>query len=146
MDESYYMRGVAGPYTLVLLRIISRVARGRTYVSAFLFEGGKRIFATQNDKISLSEDYVSFKLSYHGTLRGEFRDTNMGYITDLLYSAEGKHWRFELGHDSLWWNMPTGPVTGNTGFVNKITGGEVGGKQHQGAGTAGQCQLPFLGR
>lgn len=33
-------------------------------------------------------------------------------------------------------------IEGNTGFVDTVTGGEMGGKRHQGAGSAGQCQLP----
>jgi hypothetical protein len=140
------MRAVAGPYTVVLLRIISRVDSGRIYVSAFLFKGGQQIFATKNNRISLSDDYVSFKLSYYGTVRGRYPDTNTGYILDMVSPVSGKHWRFELDHDSLWWNMPTGPVTGNTGFVEKVTGGGVGGEQHQGWGTAGQCQLPLLAK
>lgn len=144
MDESYYMRAVAGPYTVVLLRIISRVDPGRTYASVGLFEGGQRIFATQSERISLKDDYVSFKLSYQGTLRGKFRDTNTGYVLDLVSPVNRKHWRFELKHESLWWDLPTGPVTGNTGFIDRVTGGEVNGEQYQGAGSAGQCQLPLV--
>lgn len=142
MDESYYMRTVAGPFTLVLLRIISRVNPGRTYVSAYLFEEGRRVFASQNDNISLEDDYVSFKLSHLGNVRGDYKDTNTGYVVDLVAPAKGKHWRFELEHQSIWWNHPTGPVTGNTGFIDKVTGGECGGERHEGAGSSGQCQLP----
>lgn len=142
MHESYYMRAIAGPYTVVLLRIISRVDPGRTYISASLFNAGQQIFGTQKDQVSIKDDYVSFQLTYHGTLRGKFRDTNTGYVIDLVSPVKDKHWRFNLSHSSLWWDLPTGPVTGNTGFVDTATGGEVGGEQHQGSGTAGQCQLP----
>ena len=37
--------------------------------------------------------------------------------------------------------FPTGPVTGNTRFVDKVIRGEVDGKQYQGAGSTRQCQL-----
>ena len=141
MDESYYMRAVAGPYTLILLRIISRVDVGRTYIAAYLFERGESAFSSQNGRVSLDEDFVSFELSHHGAVRGSFRDINTGYIVDLVSPVKGRHWRFELEHGRLFWDFPTGPVTGNTGFVDKVIGGEVGGKQYQGAGSSGQCQL-----
>ena len=146
MDESYYMRAVAGPYTAILLRIISRVDPGRTYASAFLFEGGQQVFASQNEQISLNDDYVSFKLSYHGVVQGEFRDTNTGYVLEMVSPTNRRHWRFEMDHARVWWNLPTGPVTGNTGFIDRVAGGEIGGEQHQGAGSAGQCQLPSLAK
>lgn len=144
MDGSYYMRATAGPYTLVMLRIISRVDSGRIYVSVCLFEEGQRVFATRTERISLNDEFVSFKLSYHGTLQGKFKDTNTGYVLDLVSPVKKKHWRFELNHESLWWDLPTGPVTGNTGFIDRVTRGEVDGEQYQGAGGAGQCQLPSL--
>ena len=141
MDESYYMPAVAGPYTLIILRIISRIDVGRIYISAYLFERGESAFSSQNGRVSLDEDFVSFKLSHHGAVRGRFRDINTGYIVDLVSPAKGRHWRFELAHGRLFWDFPTGPVTGNTGFVDKVIGGEVGGRQYQGAGSSGQCQL-----
>lgn len=141
MDESYYIRAVAGPYTLIVLRIISRVDIGRIYMSAYLFERGGSAFSSQNGRVSLDKDFVSFELSYHGAVRGSFRDINTGYIINLVSPAKGRHWRFELEHGRLSWDFPTGPVTGNTGFVDTVVGGEVGGKRYQGVGSTGQCQL-----
>ena len=46
MDESYYRHAVAGPYAVILLRIISRVDPGQVYIFAHLFEGRRRIFTT----------------------------------------------------------------------------------------------------
>lgn len=145
MDESVYLRAHAGPFTLLMLRILSRVDRGVTYASIYLFRNGERIFATQNERISLREKYYSFKQTYHGEVRGNFQDRGTGTVVDLVSPKDQKHWRFGMEHSSVWWNMPTGPTaTGNTEFIDKVSGGEVGGEIFEGKGTTGQCQLPPL--
>ena len=68
------MRAVAGPYTLIILRIISRVDVGRIYISAYIFERGESAFSSQNGRVLLDEDFVSFELSHHSTVRGSFQD------------------------------------------------------------------------
>ena len=143
MDESVYVRSHAGPYTLLMLRLMSRVDRGVPHASVFLFKNGERIFATQNEHISLREEYYSFKKTYHGKVRGAFQDGNTGTVIDLVSPKKGKHWRFEMDHGSTWWNMPTGRTgTGNSGFIDRVFGGEVGGEEFEGKGTTGHCQLP----
>lgn len=63
MDESYYMRAVAGPYTLIILRIISRVDVGTIYISACLFERGERaLLVRKTGECLLDEDIVSFEI------------------------------------------------------------------------------------
>ena len=145
MDESVYLRSHAGPYTLLMLRLMSRVDRGVPHASIYLFKNGERIFATQNERISLHEEHYSFKKTYHGGVRGSFQDGNTGTVIDLVSPKKGKHWRFEMEHGSIWWNMPTGRTrTGNSGFIDKVFGGEVGGEEFEGKGTTGHCQLPSL--
>ena len=145
MDESVYLRSHAGPYTLLMLRLMSRVDRGVPYASVYLFKDGERIFATQSERISLREEYYSFRKTYHGEVRGSFQDGNTGTVIDLVSPKKGKHWRFEMEHGSIWWNMPTGRTgTGNSGFVDKVYGGEVGREEFEGEGTTGHCQLPSL--
>ena len=145
MDESVYLRAHAGHYTLLILRILSRVDRGIPHASVYLFHNGERIFATQNERISLHEDYYLFKKTFHGEVRGSFQDSNTGTVIDLVSWKSKKHWRFEMEHGSIWWNLPTGPTgTGNTGFIDKVSGGEVDGEVFEGKGTTGHCQLPSL--
>ncbi|KAL8722751.1 MAG: hypothetical protein Q9225_000812 [Loekoesia sp. 1 TL-2023] len=143
MDESIYLRAHAGPYTLIMLRIMSRIDRGVPHASVYLFQDNKRVFATQDERISLSSEFYSFKRTYHGAVKGDFLDSATGTVIDMVIPKKGKHWRFETEHGSVWWNMPTGPSgTGNSGFVDKVIGGEVGGEVFEGEGTAGVCQLP----
>ena len=145
MDESVYLRSHAGPYTLLMLRLMSRVDRGVPHASVYLFKDGERIFATQSERISLREEYYAFRKTYDGAVRGSFQDGNTGIVIDLVSPKNGKHWRFEMKHGSIWWNMPTGRTgTGNSGFVDKVFGGEVGSEEFEGKGTTGHCQLPSL--
>ncbi len=147
MDESVYLRAHAGPYTLLVLRLLSRIDRGIPHASVYLFHNGERVFATQNERVSLHEDYYSFKKTFHGEVRGSFQDGNTGTVIDLVSQESKRHWRFEMQHGSVWWNLPTGPTgTGNSGFVDKVSGGEVGGEAFEGKGTTGYCQLPCLSR
>ena len=147
MDESVYLRAHAGSYTLLMLRLLSRVDRGIPHASVYLFHNAECIFATQNERVSLHEDYYSFKKTFHGELRGSFQDGNTGTVVDLVSQKDRKHWRFEMEHSSSWWNLPTGPSgTGNSGFIDKVSGGEVGGEVFEGKGTTGHCQLPALPR
>lgn len=145
MDESIFLRAHAGPYTLLMLRIMSRIDRGVPHASVYLFEDDKRIFATQNERVSLSNGYYSFKRTYSGDVAGSFLDSSTGAVVDLVSPQEGKQWTFEVEHASVWWNMPTGATgTGNSGFIDKVVGGEVGKESFEGTGTAGVCQLPKL--
>ena len=145
MNESVYLRLHAGPYTLLMLRLMSRVNRGVPHASVYLFKEGERIFATQNERISLREEYYSFKKTYDGEVRGSFQDSNTGTVVDLVSPRKRKHWRFEMEHGSIWWNTPTGHSgTGNSGFIDKVSGGEVGGEEFEGKGITGHCQLPSL--
>ena len=145
MDESVYLRAHAGPYTLLMLRLVSRIDRGVPHASVYLLKYGERIFATHNERISLHDEYYSFKKTYHGGVRGSFQDSNTGTVIDLVSPKNGKHWRFEMEHSSIWWTIPTGRTgTGNSGFVDKVSGGEVGGEDFEGKGTTGHCQLPSL--
>ncbi|PVH70210.1 hypothetical protein DL98DRAFT_620539 [Cadophora sp. DSE1049] len=144
MDESYYVRASAGPYTIVMLRIISRIDVGRPHGKVLLVKSGQEIFCTQNEDIALQGDFFSFKLCYHAGVKGAFQNANTGYTIDLVSPMKGKHWRFAMDHKKVWWNMPTGPVTGNTGFLDEVVAGEVGGEQYKGVGSAGQCQLAAI--
>ena len=102
MDESVYLRAHAGPYTLVMLRIMSRVDRGMPRASVYLFKDDERIFATQEERISLSTEYYSFKRTYHGDVAGRFLDSSTGFTVDLISPVEGWHWRFEMEHKRIW--------------------------------------------
>lgn len=68
-------------------------------------------------------------------VRGQFRDRNVGYSIEFVQQGakkEKKHWKFAVRHSRGWWNLPTcapGPNgTGNSGFLESLRVGLVGGK------------------
>ena len=132
-----------------------RITTGNIDVSATLGKGGKVLLDPPND---IQVGYIKAEGGSQGTggtvdittarffrATGTFRDRNIGYDVEFLQSAESeKRWLFHVRHAKTWWNMPTsapGPNgTGNTGFVEHVTGGLVG-EDYQGVGLGGQCEL-----
>ncbi|PGH17241.1 hypothetical protein AJ80_04883 [Polytolypa hystricis UAMH7299] len=142
MEGCTYVRGHAGPYTVCLFRIFSRVEPGKTYVKTTLVEDGKEVFSsTTADSVSLTDDYVSFRNTVGGQVRGGFADNASGYRIDIVSPSAHRHWSFELKHQLVWWSMPTGPKTGNNGFVDLLSGGEVGGPVYSGRAAVGHVEL-----
>jgi hypothetical protein len=77
-------------------------------------------------------------------LPAPFRHQNVGYQLEYSSGGQGgKRWVFETRHLRAWYRKPTGPVTGSSGFIVSVTGGEAGkGKSFQGWGYEGQVVLP----
>ncbi|EKG15180.1 hypothetical protein MPH_07627 [Macrophomina phaseolina MS6] len=154
LSDTTYVRGHAGPYTFASLGVVSRMgeSRGRNCQKFRLLRDGVEVFASKSDTVSLTEDYFVLRSSHGGPVKGPFLDTTTGYRLDFVRPRAGKHWAFEIAHEKVWWSMPLGPPPlvreGNSGFVSKVRGGEVGGdadgETFEGAGDIGQIQMPEL--
>ena len=148
MTESYFLRATVGEYKVHFMRIFGTVAAGEVpYVSARLYHQGRLVCAPQSAGQS-EEDYAAIEKQQGEGLTGQFRDKNTGYVIKFVSpELEGcrKSWSFNVTHDRAWWNTPTsapGPNgTGNSGFVEKVSGGEEGGEEFEGYGGGGQAQL-----
>jgi hypothetical protein len=148
MDECSYIHGHVGPYSVNLMRIGSRPAGGEFKIKVTIVHDNDGVVfeCISDDSPSLTDDSVVLRLSQGGNVRGNFSDTSTGYKLDCLSPKNGKHWKFDIAHNKLWWSMPTAPPpakTGNNGFVSLIKGGEVEGEQYSGSATTGHVQLPF---
>ncbi|EFQ98467.1 hypothetical protein MGYG_01495 [Nannizzia gypsea CBS 118893] len=148
MEGTTYVRGHAGPYTFALFRLFSRLHPGKTYTRATLVKEDEILFEmVSDDHVSLSEDYLSFRSTYSGKLRGNYSDHTTGYRIDFVSPSRSKHWSFELNHETLWWSMPTEAPpakTGNNGFMSSVTGGEMCESVQQGMATIVHIQMTAL--
>lgn len=137
-----FLRFRVGPYILSFCNIISDLHPGVTYPSVYLEYEKEKVFASRSDRISLEDDYVLFRPTHTGSLHGVFNDKSTGYQLDLVSPSQNKHWRFNLEHNVFIWKSPTGPDTGNDGFLDYISGGEVSKQQYdKGYGFSGQIQF-----
>ncbi|KAK2848544.1 hypothetical protein FQN49_005620 [Arthroderma sp. PD_2] len=148
LEGTTYVRGHAGPYTFALFRLFSRIHPSKTYTKATLVKDDVMLAEmVSDDSVSLTEDYLSFRPTYSGKLRGNYSDHTTGYRVDFVSPARGKHWSFELNHQTLWWSMPTEAPpakTGNNGFISAVVGGDIGEPPHQGMATIVHIQMTAL--
>lgn len=153
MTESYYLRATVGEYKINVMRIISSAATGKKpYVSARLYRNDKVVCAAEVIGESDQEDHMTLEKRYgdEKSVTGAFRDKNTGYALDFFSVRPNdhvkKHWRFDVGHSRSWWNTPTSAPgvngTGNSGFVEKVVGGEDERERFEGSGGGGQAELP----
>ncbi|KAF3491294.1 uncharacterized protein GIQ15_00811 [Arthroderma uncinatum] len=148
MEGTTYVRGHAGPYTFALFRLFSRLNPGKTYTRATLVKDDAVLCEmVSDDSVSLTEDYLAFRSTYSGKVKGNYSDHTSGYRVDFVSPARSKHWSFELNHQTLWWSMPTAAPpakTGNNGFISAVVGGESGEPEHQGMATIVYIQMTAL--
>ncbi|KAF3896265.1 Diels-Alderase [Trichophyton interdigitale] len=148
MEGTTYVRGHAGPYTFAIFRLFSRLHPGKTYTRATLVKEDALLFEmVSDDSVSLSDNYLSFRSTYSGRLRGDYSDHTTGYRIDFVSPGQYKHWSFELKHETLWWGMPTEAPparTGNNGFISTVIGGEIGEPAKQGMATIVHIQMTAL--
>ncbi|CAG8958685.1 hypothetical protein HYFRA_00011527 [Hymenoscyphus fraxineus] len=164
MTESYYLRAMAGPYDMEIMRIFSDIEKSpsKAYTVARLYKSSNLICAPQMVIHSWDEDTPEDSLilnKLYGNSNdvgrmGAFRDNCHGYSVEFIQRGDkGQRWQFHVIHDRILWNIPTsapGPnATGNTGFVESVVGGvnlrrEGVEREHEtfeGVGTGGQCEL-----
>ncbi|KAK4158309.1 hypothetical protein C8A00DRAFT_10917 [Chaetomidium leptoderma] len=162
--ESYFLRANIGPYKMQLMRILSTEATGRKpYATARLWKGQKLVCAAQRailpadlgrltrDGPVPDQDAIVVEKVYENNkdgpgVAGAFRDKNVGYVVHFIRRGkEGERWRFETRHIQPWWNMPTSPpgpnATGNSAFLDTVSGGAQGEAWPAGTGGSGQLEL-----
>ncbi|KAM5452798.1 hypothetical protein MaudCBS49596_003104 [Microsporum audouinii] len=148
MEGTTYVRGHAGSYTFVLFRLFSRLHPGKTYTRATLVKDDTVLVEmVSDDSVSLTKDYLSFRSTYSGKLRGNYSDHTTGYRVDFVSPSRSKHWSFELNHQNLWWSMPTEAPparTGNNGFISAVTGGDTSEPVQQGMATIVHIQMTAM--
>jgi len=124
-DHWWWLRTVAGPYTLVFWKYASPLD-GKTYTYSYLEEHGVPVFtSTIEGAVAGGADYATFELLYNGTVHGSFEDLNTGSEVELHSPKRGKSWRFEIEHVNVVFEPPAGNDQYSR-FVNTAKGGEVG--------------------
>lgn len=153
MTESLYMHAYAGPYTLQMVRIFDKSTDKVPYVVATLFRDGqlicapKRVVGSREEAEKGTGDALILAKAYGDDgLTGAFRDRNVGYRIEWYRGGvASERWAFNTRHETAFWNLPTSPpgpnATGNSGFIDSLTGGAEG-EGFQGASFVGQCQFP----
>ncbi|KAK4235717.1 hypothetical protein C8A03DRAFT_36411 [Achaetomium macrosporum] len=106
------------------------------------------------DFITIAKVYENNEEGGGSGVTGAFRDKNVGYTIQFVGGErEGggestgvrPRWRFQVRHVRPWWNMPTSPpgpnATGNSAFLDVVTGGAQGEVWPSGTGDSGQLEL-----
>ncbi len=161
VSEYLYVRAQAGPYCILAMEMTDKPERNREIsVSARLYYNGKLVCSPQNkcsseksgdvllvERVGGQDSTLSNGTTSHAHgIRGVFRDATVAHRLKFRCAANDKTWCFELRHERPWWSIPTsrpGPeATGLSGFIDSVTGGELGsGEQYQGIGRCGQAQM-----
>lgn len=159
MTESYFLRATVGPYTMQVIRIISDNATGniphtlaRLWKDQTLVCAAHRVAHDEAEASSLSDNAILLDKMYEAdsdgiSVTGNFSDKNTGYTIAFIGKQDGEpqRWQFKVHHKRSWWNMPTsapGPnATGNSGFLEAISGGGKDEQFAHGCGGGGQVQL-----
>ncbi|TPX24001.1 hypothetical protein DIZ76_013344 [Coccidioides immitis] len=142
VDGFHIIRAYAGPYTISYWRPISRLNKGDVYHSAQLFKHGKLLAATQLGEKSQTKDYILFSNDFRGKVSGGLTDKSTGHVLEFISPSRGKTWRFLVEHMRKKFEMGLGGETGISGFTNRVTGGEAGGRQYEGRGFSEQTIFP----
>lgn len=122
----WWVRAVAGPYTLVHWKFISAL-NNRTYSYAYLEERqagaeGTPIFRSMNMCTTDDDSNCAiFELKQVGVVRGQFNDTNTGFAIE--YRGETKKWHFNIDHVHVMFESP-GSNDEYSRFVNSVKGGQ----------------------
>lgn len=139
----HIVRGFIGPYTLSYWQPVSRLADGVSFFSAQLFKDGKLVATSQVGTTSPDADHVLYDPDFTGNVSGRLADKSTGRVISFVSPASGRSWRFLHAHHFKMFEMRFGGGKGLTGFVDHITGGEVGtGEQFVGKGISEQVNLP----
>ena len=140
----HIVRAVVGPYSMTLWAPIS-LANGVTYSMGFLAKGGEKIWGKQilsSQVLSKEDDYVRLGKTYGGRVLGTLDDKNTGYVLEFGCPKRSEHWKFDLEHNNVAFEMGFGAGSGLTGFTSWAKGGLVGGKQYNGVAFGEQVKLP----
>lgn len=119
------LRAVVGPYSLSYWAPTSRIDDGVLYPSAFLTADGKKIFATRNMLVSVTEDYLVYKPTYDGVVSGSLENQATGYEFHLVSPSADKYWKFIFEHKNMEFEFALGGGSGGTAFVGLASGGEM---------------------
>ncbi|OCL03160.1 hypothetical protein AOQ84DRAFT_348153 [Glonium stellatum] len=125
-DHWWWLRAVAGPYTLVFWKFASPID-GKTHTYSYLEEHGVPVFTSTVEGAAAggNGDYAAFELLYGGALHGSFADLSTGFQVGLHSPKRGKSWSFEVQHVHIVFEAPQGNDQYSR-FVNTAKGGEVG--------------------
>lgn len=140
----HIVRAVVGPYSMTLWAPIA-LSDGVTYSSGFLARDGRKIWGkmiTSSQVLSEDDDYVKLGKTYGGKVLGTLGDKNTGYVLDFASPRSGEHWKFNLEHNNVAFEMGFGAGSGLTGFTSWAQGGLVGGEQYRGVAFGEQVKLP----
>lgn len=120
----------AGPYALSLVQFGSRHKPGTVVPSVLLLENGKKIFGSENEYHSETEDYVEAGKLYGG--RGVTSDIVSDKVTGfelLLHSPNRqKTWKFVMTNRNIMFDFAFGEGVGSSGYSGTAEGGLVGSK------------------
>ena len=138
-------RARVGPYVISLFEDVSKID-GQTYQGSVLFKDGEPVLQSKlrgPHSESKDEDHHLITRRYGGKVHSHWGDTSTGWTLDFVSPSRGKHWRFELEHHTLAFEVDLGPNKGLGGFTDIVSGGEVGGEQYGGGvGVSEQVFLP----
>ncbi|OAK93956.1 hypothetical protein IQ06DRAFT_287084 [Phaeosphaeriaceae sp. SRC1lsM3a] len=137
------VRAWAGPYTIIYWDMVSRIDKGVKYVSAHLFHDDKLVTASRLGNASKKNDYVIFTDLFDGEVKGKYRDKNTAHHLQFVSPANDKSWEFQVDHMLTHYEFSAGGGFGQTGFTNRVVGGEVGETQYEGKGITEQTLWPL---
>ena len=138
-------RGVVGPYAFSLFHPISKVDAGVEYQSAILLKDGKSVFSASGplNRTSLpTTNHAIIGQSYGGVVKSKFLEHSSGWTLDFVAPATGEKWHFNLEHTSVPMDIQLGAASSASYFIDKVTGGEVGGEQYTGYSLGEQTFFP----
>lgn len=156
MSDSYFLRAVAGPYVIQIMRLVGRAEQNHElYTTARLYRDGELVCAPlraltvdNNFPAQNQEDVLIFEKLFEGEgVPATFRHKNVGSrFTFRPRHPDGPTWSFEARHRRAWWSKPSSPPgpssTGHAGFVVSLDGGLCGSEGCHGWGIAGQVDMP----
>jgi hypothetical protein len=131
-EDWIWARMVAGPYTVVVWDYNSSIG-GKRHVSAFLVHGETVLFPGPGPDSSFT-----LSLLYNGTVSDGIINNATGFGFDFVEkSGKRSNWHFEVEHTHL--GLQAYSTDSNyTRFVDRVSGGEVGGPVYRGSGQSEQ--------
>jgi hypothetical protein len=136
------IRAWAGPYSIVYWDLVSRMDRGVKYLSAHLFYDDQLVMGTQIGNVSDTDDYVLATDVFDGEIMGRYRDKNTGHDLEFVSPAKDRRWTFQVQHIQKHYEFGAGGGFGQTGFTDRVVGGEVGELQYEGKGISESTLWP----
>ena len=144
-------RAVMGPYGLTF-REFTSLLDGRTYITGFVTEDGKKVFGAMIDREGIGSNVEStrgdglvlrWEPTYRPGFSGPHFDKSTGFTIHLKTGVPGEEWKFDISYRSLAFDVSFGGgETGLSIFLSKASGGRVKGEVHSGVALVNTSDLP----